>query len=361
MSRSKVVPKSRVSKVKAFRNSLQVMLKHVCGNILSARHMLAHRRRSARAIRGCTFDIVTVVCSQDLSMLRMQARSLALYLDRDFSGSIVVVVNDVLPNKLIVQIKKTILPEYAHWRLQVVLVPIQDLGHGLDASNGWKIQQACKLAVATYMENPFYVVLDSKNHFVRHVRVSDFVTVGGLGRQKLDADMPTLGAHAQVCARFLGLDPQDVKPCWPMTPFVFHTSTVRNLVAKVEQQEKCSIFSTFRRVRFLSEFLLYKAYLRIVELNGSPAPYEEGPMLSRTVWSGQCTSSAIADAETDSRILVFGVHRDALDGLDVNERLALNRFWRGRGLLSPATRSDQVTAIQEGCTPAMAAKLAIAQ
>lgn len=319
----------------AFSKILAATLEHVYGSALSARHMLAHRRRDVPITRGNTFDFVTVVCSRDLSLLRLQARSVALYLDVGFSGSIILIVNDLQPNRLILQIKDTILPDYGRWRARVIFIPFYHLGFGLDPANGWKIQQALKLAASSLIEKPFYVVLDSKNHFVRRVFMTDFVTTRGFARQKLDADKPTLDIHAQVCARFLGLSPEDIVPCWPMTPFVFHTHTARKLVACIEQQEKRSIFSTFRRVRWLSEFLLYKAYLHIAELEGHPAPYEAGPMLSRTVWPGQCIAAAITDADDDLGILVFGVHRDVLQHLGFAERQSLDLFWRKRGLLEP--------------------------
>ena len=315
-------------------------LKHLLGFAYSARHVLAHREREATPIRDADFDIVTVVCGQDLLPLRLQARSLALYMDPTFTGTIVLIVNDLSQGKVIARIRDAILPEYGCWRDRVRIVPFHHLGHGLDPTNGWKIQQALKLVAAAIVSRPFYVVLDSKNHLVRRVHVTDFVTTLGLARQKLDADAPTLDGHSRTCARFLGLRPEDVGPCWPMTPFVFHTRTARDLVDTIERREGRSIFSTFRRVRLLSEFLLYKAHLRISALEGRAAPYEEGALLSRTVWPGQCVRSAIADVEHDTKFLVFGVHRDTMRALSETEKQALDRFWQSRGLLSPATALD---------------------
>ncbi len=315
-------------------------LKHLLGCAYSARHFLAHREREALAITGADFDIVTVVCGQDLFPLRLQARSLALYLDPAFTGTIVLIVNDLRQGKVIARIWDTVLPEYGRWQGRVRIVPFHHLGHGLDPTNGWKIQQALKLTAAAIVSRPFYVVLDSKNHLVRRVRVTDFVTTLGLARQKLDADAPTLDGHSRASAQLLGLRPEDVGPCWPMTPFVFHTRTARDLVDRIERREGRSIFSTFRRVRLLSEFLLYKAHLRMSALEGRAAPYEEGSLLSRTVWPGQCVISAIADVEDDTKFLVFGVHRDTMSSLSTKEKQALDRFWQSRGLLNPAATLD---------------------
>ena len=315
-------------------------LKHLLGCAYSARHLVAHREREAPTIGDADFDVVTVVCAQDLFLLRLQARSLALYMDPAFAGAIILIVNDLRQDKVIRLIRDTVLPEYGRWRSRVRIVPFHHLGHGLDPSNGWKIQQALKLAAASIVGRPFYVILDGKNHLVRRVRVTDFVTTLGLARQKLDADAPTLDEHSRACALFLGLRPGDVGPCWPMTPFVVHTRTARDLVDRIERREGRSIFSTFRRVRLLSEFLLYKAHLHAADLEGKATPYEDGPMLCRTVWPGQSVTAAIADVERDADLLVFGIHRDAVRHLSGRETQALDRFWRSRGLLNPAGALD---------------------
>ncbi len=322
-----------------------IPLRHLLGYVHRARYVLARRKRKMSAIEHAGFDIVTVACSQDLFLLRLQARSLSMYLDPAFAGNIVLIINDLEPGKLIRRIGETVLREYGRWQNRVTIVPFHHLGHGLDPTNGWKIQQALKLAVSTIVSRPFYVVLDCKNHLVRRVRVGDFVTKLGLARQKLDADVPTLGEHFRASAQLLGLRPEDVRPCWPMTPFVFHTQTVRDLIKKVEYQQRCSIFSTFRRVRLLSEFLLYKAHLHMAELEGTEARYEDGPLLCRTVWPGQSVTAAIASVERNSDLLVFGIHRDTLRTMPEKEKLALNRFWHLRGLVDlPGTADNKSSA-----------------
>ena len=320
------------------------MLSNVWGYVTSCafslRHLVAHRGREPVAIEDVGFDIVTVVCLQDLPLLRLQARSVALYLDAAFSGTIYLIVNDLQQDKVVSRIRDTILPSYGPWRPRVKIIPYFHLGHGLDPTNGWKIQQALKLSVAFALRRSFYVVLDSKNHLVRDVRVTDFVTERGIARQNLDAHESTLDVHAKTCAHFLGLRPEDVGPCWPMTPFVFHTQTARDLVARLERRAGCSIFSMFRRIRLLSEFLLYKTHLRIVETEGDAPPYEAGPMLCRTIWPGQCVASAIADSEGDSGLLMFGVHRDVVRDLAEDDRRLLHRFWRKCGLIDPVLPAD---------------------
>jgi hypothetical protein len=310
------------------------------------KHHLFERKRLIRAeISAGGFDIVTVVFKEELAVLRLQARSLARFLDPSFSGTIIVIVNDLDLPGTVRKIRRWVLPEYGSWQDRVRIVPFHHLGSGLDPWNGWIFQQPLKLAVSGLIDKPFYVVLDAKNHAVKALPTEKFVSLDGRGLQKL-GDVPiSLPRHYDACARYFDLDPASspAMPCLPVTPFVMHTQTARDLIDHIEAREGRSLFAFFCRTRFLSEFLLYGFYLRVHKASEIDLIYEQGPILSQTVWrDGMQIKHAIENVEMDPKSLFFAVHRGALKQLKAGERTLVENFWRQSGLLVPGETLRQL-------------------
>ncbi|CAK0854438.1 unnamed protein product [Prorocentrum cordatum] len=122
-------------------------------------------------------------------------------------------------------------------------VHFHDFSATLDGQRGWVAQQVLKLKVATLVEEDFYVVLDSKNTFVRDIKPEIFVSSCNqaivFGDYKA-AELPEL--HSQwyeTSARLLDvpspLDGHDDGDRWPpsITPMTFHRQTVLDLLAHI--------------------------------------------------------------------------------------------------------------------------------
>jgi hypothetical protein len=144
-----------------------------------------------------TLDIVTVVFRKEVPLLRLQARSMARFLDPAGIGRVRVIVNDrrervccaavealrgdygpfadrlevVTPDALFALRPSGLGPR--DWRQRAwlwgvrhgVLYPF-GLKGGWRGNRGWRIQQALKLAAGRYGEAPFVLILDAKNHFI---------------------------------------------------------------------------------------------------------------------------------------------------------------------------------------------------
>lgn len=312
----------------------------------SLRHLLFHRRtRKQLPIVGDGVDLVTIVFKDELFLLRLQARSLALFLDPKFDGSIIVIVNDLDLTQTMKAIRRVILPEYGRWKDRVRLVPFHHVGFRLDPCNGWILQQALKLAVSTLIDKKFYVLLDAKNHLIRNVSADRFVTSKGKGIQTLEDDFVTLPAHYETCIRYFGLDPGaiPIRPCSPITPFVMHTKSVRDLIDHIESKENRSLCSVFCETRFLSEFLLYRVYLYFAYKDGDELPYQDGPLLSQTIWRDEISvKNAIDKIASEPDLLFFAVHRERIKRLEAEEMVLIDALWRQRGLLGESETLEQI-------------------
>lgn len=308
-------------------------------------------------IGGDGFDFVTVVYGGELGLLRLQARSLARYLPSGFDGRIHVIVNDLACRATATRIRREVLPDYGPWRDRVDIVPFHALGVGLDPFNGWMFQQALKLAIASRVRRPYYVVLDAKNHACRPIDPWAFVTAAGRARQEFHADGIGLPAHFAACSAYFGLSSDACPPCRPMTPFVMRTEVVRDLVALIERRERTSLFDFFCFKRLMSEFLLYRLYLFAERPDVEADFYEEAAPLGRTLWpQSTCAEQRdfYSDIEEDTDALFFGVHREVLEGLCSERRDILYARWRQWGLIGPG---ETVTArrILPAITPRRAA------
>jgi hypothetical protein len=319
---------------------------HFKSLVYSVWHLARYRKYLVHSQIDCSgFDIITVVPKIELNLLRLQARSLARFLDAAFDGEIILVINDLDPAGTIRKIRHKILPEYGRWKDNVRIIPFYHIGHGLDPTNGWVFQQALKLAISGRVSKPYYVVLDTKNHAVRDFSVASFISTSGRGFQTHAQLSAYLAAHSEVCARYFGLGAttSSLMPCVPATPFVMHTQSVRELIEHIEAREARSFFAFFCQTRLISEFLLYSFYLQAIRINELNCFHEEGPFLSKTIWpKGAELDDAITEATQNKNVLFFAVHREVLKNQCKTERVQVEAYWRGCGLLEQGETLEQL-------------------
>jgi hypothetical protein len=120
-------------------------------------------------------------------------------------------------------------------------VHFHDFSGVLDDQRGWIAQQVLKLKVAQLVHEDFYVVLDSKNTFIRDIKPETFMSSCNqaivFGDYKA-GELPKLhGEWYETSARLLDvpspLDGHDDGATWPpsITPMTFHRQAVLDLLA----------------------------------------------------------------------------------------------------------------------------------
>ena len=279
---------------------------------------------------------VTVVFETETPLLELQARSMSIHLDPEEIDRILILDNCVLGMTPIT--RHRVLREYGALKSRVHIVRTKEL---IDpgATGGWRSQQAAKLAIASRVDTPHYVVLDAKNHFTRATTAAEFVDDEGRAfgrshpydshplRDSLVSTLRYLDAGADLVERALAAFPPTA------TPFVFDTATVRTLIDDVERRSGLAFGEEFER-RKLLEFFLYAGWVE-TRGPGLAALRNDLPIPSPTIWpkaaSERGVRSAAAEHES-ANAAVFAVHRQVLGKADPATRDLIAARWTDFGL-----------------------------
>ncbi len=292
------------------------------------------------------FDIVTVCFSGDLALLKLQARSLRLFFDPHSIGRIVVIENDSDPESFIAQFRSEVLPQYGELAERVACLPRSSLLADTFGATGWRVQQALKLMVAGHLQQTSYLVLDAKNHFLRHVGWNTFIDSGGRFASSLCSHAGSMATYLQHSLGYFGVASTNAaqRAMPATTPYLLDVSIVRYLLDYVEAREKCSFAEFFlKRTRFVTEFFMYFGFMLRCGIAPELLYYFDAPKTVSLFTRAPDGHAAVVRALRslrNERIVALGLHRNRLPNLQDEEREYLNAIWRERGLLP--TRDDLV-------------------
>ncbi|WJY90198.1 hypothetical protein CCONF_08415 [Corynebacterium confusum] len=211
---------------------------------------------------------------------------------------------------------------------------------GIDKT-GYYDQQAIKLAISRYYkerfgeEAPNYLMLDSKNHFVRPSSVEDFFHAGRpvtarvaispywkkyVERSRLAVEIPE--------SFFDNLMTPSITPC------VFFTDVAVELVDFLEKKYETHLLRALSQSGG-TEFLLYVAWLEKQDQLGL---YHRSALPVRTLFTQHPDSDSgvekMLDELVEKGIPLFGLHRNRLPKLSEEHRQRISDIW-GRSLLAP--------------------------
>jgi hypothetical protein len=311
-------------------------------------------------------DLVTVVFADEIALLRLQARSIARFLDPAGIGAVIVIVNYRNEAACAARVHE-ILPDYGAFAGRVEILLPDDLFRlrparfrargpwararaaftasrwrypfgvkgGWRGNRGWAVQQALKLAVARHGAGSHVLILDAKNHFIRPVSRATFVADDGRALARLGVPSPKHVKWNAVSFRLLGLTPPGPGELAPptLTPFVVRRA---DLLASLEAVEaRVGPVETFfaRKRGAESEFALIHAAVA-----GRPGGVEAAfaPGLPPAANLRHNKDDAAVD-----RLLalvegggadVLSVHRTRLGGLSPDQLARLRAIWTSAGL-----------------------------
>ncbi len=191
-------------------------------------------------------DIVTVAFESELQVLRLQARSLALFVTN--IDSIVVVVNQDQACRI----------DTRWWGMyqHKVTVMHRNLFGSSWSPNGWVSQQALKLLAASQCASEWAVILDAKTIFVRDFELDEIrPAVGVLGIY------PVFEPSRDIANALFGIDlQQQLGPGG--VPFVMNTQQARDMIVWIERHNGQSFADWFQQQGRLTEFILYSAWIQ---------------------------------------------------------------------------------------------------
>jgi hypothetical protein len=191
-------------------------------------------------------DIVTVVFESELEVLRLQARSLELYV-KDID-SIVVVVNQDQACRV----------DTRWWGIHQhkVTVMHRDLFGRSWSTNGWVSQQALKLLATSQCASQWAVILDAKTIFVSEFELDEIrPTVGALDIY------PVFEPSRDIANALFDVDlSQQLGPGG--VPFIINTQQARDMIVWIERHIGQSFADWFQEQGMLTEFILYSAWIQ---------------------------------------------------------------------------------------------------
>lgn len=263
-------------------------------------------------------DLITVVFAPELESLRLQARSIDLYVDN--VDSIVIVINDNSINS------DTILRQWwGRYSDQVQIIPRNQFGTEW-SHNGWVSQQALKIAACKVCRSEWAVILDAKTIFVKKFAIDPVrPRVGRLNiypvfeRSKTIANM-LFGTNLQK-----QLGPGGV-------PFVINVPLACEMILWIEKHIGQNFVQWFQEQGMLTEFILYSAWIQ--HHTGSlDSIYDTS---STNIRPANICHSEVGIFEQKFKLMheasTVSIHRDAWSQLGVDQQQQYTDFLHTRGI-----------------------------
>lgn len=209
------------------------------------------------------------------------------------------------------------LPTRFHDKVEIIYP--KDLGIVIDSS-GWWEQQAMKLLIHKKIKTKYTISLDAKNHFIRDVNYHTFFTIGKELPKKyienknlkffIRKRLKNTLAYFNTDERLIS-NRTDI-----LTPFIFETKYVLEMIDYIEEKESGSFFDFIVGTKLYLEYQIYdiflksKGYDNTYELSRN---YISDPMLFIDDMHSrhECISKTIKNKD----IVVFTLHRKILDTL----------------------------------------------
>lgn len=293
-------------------------------------------------------SLITVTHGLDLPMLRLQARGLRLYADRDLVDDITIILNDPNPAALRAQFDHNVRADYGPLSNKLRILDWQTLWHGrLGKSRiGWRSQQVLKLLGAAKASAPYALILDTKTFPVRALNRAALFDAEGKLRTHLEPFVEKFYQHFLSAADIVGLKGPaledglaigDVLPSAP--PVLTLKSTVQTAIQALERKSGTPFAQAFMANPKLTEFYLYAAQ---AIADGSIHHYKIGQPRVAGLFAGTLTRAYIEDQyERLNRpdVWAFNLHRQFVERCTDTDRAVLEGRLRDFGLL---TASEQI-------------------
>ncbi len=311
---------------------------------------------------GLTF--VTIVFSGDLPLLRLQARSMAMFVRPEEVSSILLVLNDVNEEAVSRSING-MLAEYGPLQDKVrivpgdeVLLPGRRAGRrrrlweilyvenrfrlpfvgkgGWRGGNGYRLQQALKLASARAATSDRMLILDGKNLFLRPLKNNELFD--GQGRalavfEKLSADYHRGWLSESMEALAVPDDLREVaETTGYSTPYPVSRQLLLDVLEEVESRHG-PVQALFASKRRPSEFMLIFCYCQ-KHHGGTDRAFGRYDGRHAGIWADfdDARINAVLDAAENDTPLTFGLHRAALGGLSGGQRKRLLDLFDASGI-----------------------------
>lgn len=316
-------------------------------------------------------SFATIVYDKDYPLLELQARSLAQFADSAIVGSISVILNHVNEQAL-EQALTPLLTAYGPLRSKVRLVRGDDIlrandrrtsprllerlyvdyrksipfvrRQGWRGNNGYRLQQALKLASARCAATDRMVLLDTKNVFLRPLQEFDFF--GDDGRARVALLKPEavfhrnwLGESLSALGQSIQVDEIEQTTTFA-TPYPVRRDLVLALLNEIDQRYG-SVQALFASKRRPSEFMLINAFC-LAQDGGIETFFERADPVNIGIWPDYPVERIEMELEKleNPDALCLGLHNRAVIALRADHKSRLLAALENRGLCSAREAQD---------------------
>jgi hypothetical protein len=261
-------------------------------------------------------DLVTVTCKRDIQQMILQAESIQKFLAPCTHW---VVIND---QDVDITKWKTILEPYYTDHTLKFWVPDWNNHTGV----GWDKQQVYKFTVSQFLDDD-YVVLDSKNFFIKQTNINNWRNILGSGHlEKINEGWPKWQATNNHYADYFKSMPLRAVLA-VQTPFVFKIAITKKL-----DDDFILWFNSSEIMP--SEFLCYSYLLQ-------PEQIVKTKCVHKTFWPSDYNQGwdvTLYNIENiNPKTTVMGFHRNFLNQLSVEEFNKVNQWIASRQLTTRLT------------------------
>ena len=251
--------------------------------------------------------LATIVCNRDFQQMLLQAESIGQFVEPCVH---VIVVNEHKPD--IDFWYKWLAPYYKNHTLLIYPAIIPNDVKDYELLSGWVTQQWHKFIIAHLayykcLEN--YVLLDSKNFFVKPTKLDEFEYIIGSGVLSEEAATGFSDTNNHY-AKLFNVDPIK-ETLAPFTPFVIDASLIRN--STTMDSLKHIFFETINEnpIGFsTSEFIFYSYLIKEQLVN------YKSKSIGTSLWEKDIDSlSSKLYGIYSANFKVYGIHRDLLNNI----------------------------------------------
>ena len=288
-------------------------------------------------------DFVTIIFSEpcEINLLKIQAYSFKL-VDKEIINNIYIIFNEPsqyfhLFNSIFNNIILKFYP--ANIRSKIKLLSLNDMNITDTKHSTWFSQQRVKIEISKFITSKYYVVLDSKTHFIRKID-RDYFFNNDKPRLYFNIVNPEMLAYYTNCFDYFKIScPNEVKMAkfkkiQTITPFLFITNECLNLINYIEQKEQIPFGDFFIHQQKYTEFFLYYAFLTFTKKRGlySYMAHKHLPIIvigrqnpyihHYNSWEYKLSIL------TKFNISVFSLHRKSINILDAQYKQSLLDFYK---------------------------------
>ncbi len=317
-----------------------------------------------------TIDFVTIVFSQELDLLRLQARSMHQCVPPQMVGRIIVIINDIdeeslseqvealhadygaLTDKLFVCRPADLISTPANlWqRLERFYIstpnaPGRPARGGWRGNGGWRMQQSWKILAARQAVSDYVCILDAKNIIVRRMALSDFIDEQEKPRSYLVPPADNQLKWVRASFRLLKFAmPGGVGHLPPtVTPVVYRSGWLRDAAKALEQRlGLLDCYFAYRR-NGASEFMLLFAIAES-QPGGWSGQFGMGLAKPLTIFGSAAPDAvdACLDQALAGEAPVFSVHRKQFSCLNAGQIEKLFAIWAQAGVATDAQEAQAI-------------------